>query len=42
MIADACNITYGKVNSHLTKVYEKRHVRSATEAEKKALLLKIV
>lgn len=42
MIADACAISYGTVNSHLKKVYEKLHVHSATEAVQKALLQKIV
>lgn len=32
MIADACNISYHTVNSHLKKIYEKLHVHSATEA----------
>ncbi|WP_428662719.1 response regulator transcription factor [Runella sp.] len=42
MIADACGISYGTVNSHLKKIYEKLHVHSATEAVQKALLQKIV
>jgi two-component system, NarL family, response regulator LiaR len=42
MIADACSISYGTVNSHLKKIYEKLHVHSATEAVQKALLQKIV
>ncbi|MCY7352631.1 MAG: response regulator transcription factor [Cytophagaceae bacterium] len=42
MIADACGISYGTVNSHLKKIYEKLHVYSATEAVQKALLQKIV
>lgn len=42
MIADECGISYGTVNSHLKKIYEKLHVHSATEAVQKALLQKIV
>ena len=42
MIADTCGISYGTVNSHLKKIYEKLHVHSATEAVQKALLQKIV
>ncbi len=41
LIADACGISYGTVNSHLKKIYEKLHVHSATEAVQKALLQKI-
>jgi DNA-binding NarL/FixJ family response regulator len=42
MIANACDISYGTVNSHLKKIYEKLHVHSATEAVQKALIQKIV
>ena len=42
MIADSCGISYGTVNSHLKKIYEKLHVHSATEAVQKALLQRIV
>jgi DNA-binding NarL/FixJ family response regulator len=42
MIADACGISYGTVNSHLKKIYEKLHVHSATEAVQKALLQRII
>ena len=42
MIADACGISYGTVNSHLKKIYEKLHVHSATEAVQKAFLQKII
>ncbi len=42
MIADSCSISYGTVNSHLKKIYEKLHVHSATEAVQKALLQKII
>lgn len=42
MIADVCGISYGTVNQHLKKIYEKLHVHSATEAVQKALLQQIV
>ena len=42
MIADACGISYGTVNSHLKNISEKLHVHSATEAVQKALLQRIV
>jgi DNA-binding NarL/FixJ family response regulator len=42
MIADTCGISYGTVNTHLKKIYEKLHVHSATEAVQKAFLQKIV
>jgi DNA-binding NarL/FixJ family response regulator len=42
MIADTCSISYGTVNTHLKKIYEKLHVHSATEAVQKAFLQKIV
>ena len=42
MIADACGISYGTVNSHLKNIYEKLHVHSATEAVQKALLQRII
>lgn len=42
MIAEASNISYGTVNSHLKNIYQKLHVHSATEAVQKALLQKIV
>jgi two-component system, NarL family, response regulator LiaR len=42
MIADACGIRYGTVNSHLKKIYEKLHVHSATEAVQKAFLQGLV
>lgn len=42
MIADACGISYGTVNSHLKKIYEKIHVHSATEAVQKAIFQSLV
>ena len=42
MIASECGISYGTVNSHLKKIYEKLHVHSATEAVQKAMLQRIV
>ncbi len=42
MIADACGITFHTVNSHLKKIYEKRHVHSATEAVALAIDRRIV
>ena len=36
MIANATNLRYHTVNSHLKKIYEKLHVHSATEAVAKA------
>ena len=42
MIASECGISYGTVNSHLKKIYEKLHVHSATEAVQKAMSQRIV
>ncbi len=42
LIADACYISTGTVNSHLKKIYEKLHVNSATEAISKAFTQRIV
>jgi len=42
MIADKCNISYSTVNSHITHIYEKLHVKSGTEAVAKAIEQKIV
>ena len=42
MIADACDISYNTVSSHIRKIYEKLHVHSATEAISKALSQRIV
>jgi len=42
MIAAKCNITYSTVNSHITRIYEKLHVKSGTEAVAKAIEQKIV
>ena len=35
MMADASNITFHTINSHLEKIYEKLHVHFATEAVSK-------
>lgn len=37
LIASQLNISYYTVDSHIRKIYEKLHVRSATEAIKKAI-----
>lgn len=42
MIADKCNVSYSTVNSHITHIYEKLHVKSGTEAVAKAIEQKIV
>ena len=42
MIADKCNVSYSTVNSHITHIYEKLHVKSETEAVAKAIEQKIV
>jgi len=42
MVADKCNISYSTVNSHITHIYEKLHVKSGTEAVAKAIENKIV
>ena len=42
MIADKCNVSYSTVNSHITHIYEKLHVKSGTEAVAKAIENKIV
>lgn len=42
MIADAGNITFHTVNSHLKKIYEKLHVHPATEAVAKAIDQRLV
>jgi DNA-binding NarL/FixJ family response regulator len=42
MIADRCNVAYSTVNSHITHIYEKLHVKSGTEAVAKAIEQKIV
>ena len=42
MIAEKCNVSYSTVNSHITHIYEKLHVKSGTEAVAKAIEQKIV
>jgi DNA-binding NarL/FixJ family response regulator len=42
MIADACDISYNTVHSHVKNIYEKLHVNSASEAVVKALGLRLV
>jgi DNA-binding NarL/FixJ family response regulator len=42
MIADKCNVAYSTINSHITHIYEKLHVKSGTEAVAKAIEQKIV
>ena len=42
MIAEKCNVSYSTVNSHITHIYEKLHVKSGTEAVAKAIDQKIV
>lgn len=42
MIADACDISFGTVHSHIKHIYEKLHVNSAPEAVVKALEWKLV
>ena len=42
MIADRCSVSYSTVNSHITHIYEKLHVKSGTEAVAKAIEQKIV
>lgn len=42
MIAEKCNISYATVNSHISHIYEKLHVKSGTEAVAKAIDQKIV
>jgi DNA-binding NarL/FixJ family response regulator len=41
MIADKMSITYATVRAHMTKIYEKLHVSSMTEAVAKALSKKL-
>lgn len=42
MIAEKCNLSYSTVNSHITHIYEKLHVKSGTEAVAKAIEQKII
>ena len=42
MIAAKCNIAYPTVNSHISHIYEKLHVKSGTEAVAKAIAQRIV
>ncbi|MBA4848777.1 response regulator transcription factor [Emticicia sp. BO119] len=42
MIADACNISFSTVHSHIKNIYEKLHVNSAPEAVVKALEMRLV
>jgi DNA-binding NarL/FixJ family response regulator len=42
MIADACNISFSTVCSHVNHIYEKLHVNSAPEAIIKALEMRLV
>ena len=42
MIADACQISFNTVHSHIKKIYEKLHVNSASEAVAKAIQQRIV
>ncbi len=37
MIADKCHVSYSTVNSHISHIYEKLHVKSGTEAVAKAI-----
>lgn len=42
MIADACNVGFSTVHSHIKNIYEKLHVNSAPEAVVKALEMRLV
>lgn len=42
MIAEKCFISFSTVNTHITRIYEKLHVHSATEAVAKAIDKRIV
>lgn len=42
MIADACDISFSTVHSHIKNIYEKLHVNSAPEAVVKALEMRLV
>ena len=42
MIAEKCSVSYSTVNSHISHIYEKLHVKSGTEAVAMAIQKKIV
>lgn len=42
MIAEKCSVSYSTVNTHISHIYEKLHVKSGTEAVAKAIEQRIV
>ncbi|PLK45251.1 MULTISPECIES: response regulator transcription factor [Emticicia] len=42
MIADACNVSFNTIHTHIKNIYEKLHVNSAPEAVVKALSMRLV